>query len=97
MRVQFACKRIESDKYGSSVDDVRDKVGTFITYLRSAGMMKMYSSHTRIGRQNVRLSSISDNAVWLTDDDQEYLVFEVEFKVNDPITDIVLTTSSSSD
>lgn len=96
MRVQFACKRIESDKYGSSVDDVRDKVGTFITYLRSAGMMKMYSSHTRIGRQNVRLSSISDNAVWLTDDDQEYLVFEVEFKVNDPITDIVLTTSSSS-
>jgi hypothetical protein len=54
-------------------------------------MMKMYSSHTRIGRQKVRLESVSDNAKWKTDDEgKEFLVFEVTFKVNDPVTDITL-------
>ena len=52
--------------------------------------MKLYSSYTRIGRQNVRLDSVSDNATWKTDDEGEFLVFEVTFNVGDPKTDITL-------
>ena len=85
MKVEFGCKKM------SSVNDVRQKVGLFLKYLHESGMMKMYSSHTRIGRQKVRLESVSDNAKWKTDDEgNEYLVFEVTFKVNDPVTDITL-------
>ena len=85
MKVEFGCKKM------TSVNDVRQKVGQFLEYLRSSGHMKMYSSHTRIGRQNVRLDSVSDNAIWKTDDDgNEFLIFEVTFNVGDPVTDITL-------
>lgn len=95
MKVEFGCKKLsdsEKTKFGSAaVDDVRTKVVDFIKYLRESGLMKMYSSHTRIGRQNVRLESCSDSAKWKTDDDGEFLIFEVTFKVNDPVTDITLS------
>lgn len=84
MKVEFGCKKM------TSVNDVRQKVGQFLEYLRSSGYMKLYSSHTRIGRQNVRLDSVSDNATWKTDDEGEFLVFEVTFNVGDPKTDITL-------
>lgn len=84
MKVEFGCKKM------SSVSDVRQKVGEFLKYLRESGMMKLYCSHTRIGRQNVRLSSVSENAKWRSDEQGEFLVFEVTFKVNDPVTDITL-------
>ena len=90
MKVEFACKKTES------LTDVRVAVGNFLEYLRSAGMMKLYSSYTRIGRQNVRLSSVDDNAKWKVQDGVEYLIFSVTFKVNDPKTDVILTTPSSS-
>ena len=94
MKVEFGCKKIaKGNNYGSAaVNDVREKVGKFLGYLRTSGMMKMYSSHTRIGRQSVRLDSINDSATWITEEDgTEFLVFEVTFKVNDPSTDIKLT------
>lgn len=89
MKVEFGCKLITGDDanvYGITVNDVRVNVGNFLEWLRSAGMMKMYSSYTRIGRQNVRLVSINDKA-WKSGDD-EWLLFEVEFKVGDPVTDV---------
>jgi hypothetical protein len=89
MKVEFGCKLITGDDanvYGITVDDVRVNVGNFLEWLRSAGMMKMYSSYTRIGRQNVRLVSINDKA-W-NSGDGEWLIFEVEFKVCDPVTDV---------
>lgn len=88
MKVEFGCKRMNSSQ--ASVADVRQKVGAFLEYLRTAGMMKMYSSYTRIGRQEVRLESVSDNAKWVSDNDGEYLIFEATFKVNDPVTDVAL-------
>lgn len=96
MEVEFGCKKLsssEASKYGTTaLSDVRAKVGTFIEWLRTAGMMKIYSDYTRIGRQNVRLSSIKDKATWKNDKNGEWLVFTVEFKVNDPITDVVLSS-----
>lgn len=82
MKVEFGCKRT------STVKDVRQKVGQFLQYLRETGHINLYSSYTRIGRQNVRLDSVSDNSKWKSYDGSEYLIFEVTFHVGDPITDI---------
>lgn len=85
MKVELGCKKIDGD-----VDDVRENVGNFLEWLRSSGMIKLYSSYTRIGRQNVRLEQVDDKATWKSEGGEEYLVFGVTFKVNDPVTDIVL-------
>lgn len=89
MKVEFACKKGTDGM--ASVSNVRTNVGNFIKYLRESGMLKIYSSHTRIGRQEVRLDSVGDNAKWISDDNMEFLIFEVTFKVNDPVTDITLS------
>lgn len=94
MEVEFGCKLIGSSKattYGIAVDDVRAKVALFISYLRESGMMKLYSKYTGIGRQDVRLDSIKDDAKWKNEDGEQWLIFKVSFKVNDPVTDVVLT------
>ena len=94
MNIELGCKKIaDGNRYGSAtVANVREKVGAFLEYLRSGGMFKIYSSHTRIGRQDVRLESVSNNAKWKVDEDGfEFLVFEITLKVNDPKTDITLT------
>lgn len=84
MKVEFGCK-IKSD-----VSDVRINIGAFLDYLRKSGMMRMYSTYTRVGRKNVRLSNVGDK-VWHNDQDgDEFFIFEVEFKVNDPVTDVEL-------
>lgn len=87
MKIEFGCKTTDA------VSDVREKVSSFLRYLRTSGSLKMYSSHTRIGRQGVRLSQISDKA-WKSGTAgkkrDEFLIFEVEFKVNDPVTSIEL-------
>lgn len=94
MEVELGCKKMsagEAQKLSSaSVDDVRQKVGQFVSYLRTSGMMKLYSSHTRTGRQNVRLSQLG-KATWKSENGEEWLVFSVTLKVNDPVTDITLT------
>jgi hypothetical protein len=94
IKVEFGCKKLDSSnatKYGTStITDVRANVGTFLNHLKS-GLFKLYSSYTRIGRQNVRLESVSDSAKWKSDENGEFLIFEVTFKVNDPVTDITLS------
>ena len=100
MKVEFGCKKMKQLHDGSTnipaVTDVRSKVATFIEFLRTSGMMMLYSSYTGIGRQNVRLESINDNAKWKNQGGEQWLIFEVVFKVNDPYTDITLSSSSSS-
>ena len=88
MKVEFGCKKTKT------ISDVRTKVGEFLEYLRASGHMKMYSTYTRIGRQNVRLDSVSDNAKWKSDGESEFLIFEVTFKVNDPKTNITLNNGA---
>lgn len=95
MEVEFGCKKMTTAVGGEEVayvSDVRKAVGDFLEYLRQSGMMKLYSSWTRTGRQEVRLVSVSDDAHWEPSDNggQEFLVFKVRFKVNDPKTDVVL-------
>lgn len=94
IKVEFGCKKANNSM--QAVNDVRANVGLFLDYLRTSGMMKMYSSHTRIGRQEVRLESVDDDSTWESGDDGEFLIFEVTFKVNDPVTDVTLVAPSSS-
>ncbi|MBQ9655976.1 MAG: hypothetical protein IJV38_08140 [Prevotella sp.] len=92
MKVELGCKKMSAGNAAgtTAVDDVRQKVGIFLKYLRESGMLNLYSSYTRIGRQNVRLDSVSDGAKWKSEDDNEFLIFEITLKVNDPVTDIEL-------
>ena len=92
MKVKLGCKKIPAGNTAGipAVDDVKQNVENFLKYLRESGMMKLYSSHTRIGRRNVRLESVSDDAKWKSEDGEEWLIFEMTFKVNDPVTDIIL-------
>lgn len=95
MEVEFGCKVMPSlnddNELIPSVANVRINVGAFLEYLRTSGMMNMYSSYTRIGRQNVRLQSVGSDAQWWSDEDGEFLIFKVTFKVNDPVTNITLS------
>ena len=52
--------------------------------------MKIYDEYNKIGRQHVRFKSLNDSADLFRDDDGDILVFTVNFKVNDPVTDITL-------
>jgi hypothetical protein len=84
MDVKLGCKKT------GTVSDVRENVGNFLTYLRTSGHLRLYSTYTRIGRQGVRLESVSDDAVWRSYDGEEFLVFTVTLRVVDPVTDITL-------
>lgn len=53
--------------------------------------MKLYSTYTGIGYNDVRFKSISDDAELVRDDDGDILIIEITLKVNDPITRVVLS------
>ena len=95
MKVEFGIRSTATSSGGTTIPadkNVRDKMQSFIDYLRTSGMMKMYSSYTRVGRQYVRLEAINDNAKWQKGEDGYwFLIFEMTFKVNDPVTDITLS------
>lgn len=95
MNLELGCKVLsvsEAATYGTQVDDVRIAVKTFLDFLRTTGMMNIYSPYTRIGRRNVRLSGVNDNAMMEKDINGHYfLTFTVELKVCDPVTDITLS------
>ena len=102
MKVEFGCKKMSSltvdGKTIDAVEDVRVKVSSFLEYLRSSGMLRMYSTHNRIGRKNVRFDSFDDDATWKSEDDgSEFLIFKVTLKVNDPKTDVTINNSSLVD
>lgn len=94
MEIEFGCKLMSGVSDGTTtmptVTDVKEKVSAFLEYLRTSGAMKMYSSYTGIGRQQVRLDSVNDNGKWKNENGQQFLIFKVKLKVNDPITNVTL-------
>ena len=108
LEVEFGCKAMSNDV--KEVNNVRVAVSHFLEYLRSSGMLMLFSSWSRVGRQYVRFKGVSDDATWEPDminklDDEnradentttEFLVFKVTFKVNDPKTDITLHMSGNN-
>lgn len=82
----------------------RQHLAAFFNYLRGKSWilngvthngdgteLMMYYELSGIGRQGMRLKSISDNAEYVVDDDMEAVMPEVTFKVNDPDTDVTLS------
>ena len=72
----------KGDAFGST-----DKCKAFLDYLRKSGMMKMYCEFNKIGRQHVRLKSISPT-LYREPGSEDLLVLSIKFKVNDPVTEI---------
>lgn len=86
--IKFACK--------GSYRTVNNKINTFVSYLTGAdgsgAEMKMYSTYTQIGRQGVRFHSMEEEAELVRDSKNgDILIFTITFKINDPVTNIVLT------
>lgn len=80
--------------YKGDEDTAKSAVRDFLDYItgRSDGLilMRMYDTHTRIGRKNVRVKSVSDDATYKRSNGGEVLLFKVTFRVGDPVTDIKL-------
>ena len=80
--VKFGFK---GDKYSANA-----AIKKFMEYL-NGGTMKVYDEYNHIGRQNVRFQGISDDAELVRDKDGDILIIKVKLKINDPVTDIILT------
>lgn len=68
-----------------------EKIRSFLQYLAENGSFSIYDTYTKIGRQNVRYVSNSEDVFYRRDGENDIVVFSVTLKVNDPITDITLT------
>ncbi len=86
-----SCEMEVSFGYKGSQFTANAALSTLKSYL-SGGTMKFYDTYNRIGRQNVRFMEISDDATLVRNSaDGDILIIKIKFKVNDPVTDVVLT------
>ena len=87
MDVKFCCK--------GERDSANATLRRFLDYLTgrdgSGVMMSMYCDYTKIGRKDVRFVKIDDEAGLVRDEDGDILIVTITFKVNDPVTDVVLS------
>lgn len=71
-------------------DDAAVDIKSFIEFLANGGSNKFYAADSGMGRQLVRYKGYDDNAYWLNNGD-DVVTFTLNFMVNDPVTNIVLT------
>lgn len=87
MEVEFA--------YKGAMNSANTNIKAFLDYLTGRGgtgaELMVYDTYTKIGRQSVRYVSVDDDIFWRQEEGGDIVVFVVTFKVNDPITDIVLS------
>lgn len=81
--------------YKGGEGSANDKIKTFLNYLTgrdgSGATMKVYDAYTKIGRQHVRFARVGDDADMVRDETSgDIILFTVVFKVNDPVTDVIL-------
>jgi len=80
--------------YKGTKDTANAKLEALLKYLTgrdgSGARMKIYSTYTKIGYNEVRFVSISDDAELVRDADGDILVVTITLKVNDPVTKVVL-------
>ena len=78
------------------MDSANEKILTFLEYLTgrdgTGSEFSVYDARTRIGRQHVRYEKFSPDGEIVRDEHEgDVMVFKVSFKVNDPVTNIVLS------
>ena len=89
LKVEFAYK---GAKFSANV-----AIRSFLDYLtgndglNQGAMLQVYDTYTHIGRQKVRYLSVDNDMIVRNDGDGDVFTFTVNFRVNDPMTDIVLS------
>lgn len=71
---------------------LRKQIDDFFSLIR-AGEFKIYDSYTGIGRQNVRYAGYSEES-FIERGNWARAIFKIKFKVNDPITRMVMSNNS---
>ena len=86
LKAKFGCKG-EKNSANASIRAFMD----YLTGRDGSGVyLKLYSEYTMIGRRHVRFSKLSDEATLVrNDEDGDILVIQIEFTVDDPVTDVV--------
>ena len=88
MEVKFGFK---GDKFAAN-----DNINAFLTFVKQ-GMLKVYCDYTKIGRQHVVFSKLSDNATLVREDDGgDLLIVKMTFTVCDPVTNVEPEISAGS-
>lgn len=84
--------------YKGEKGTANENIGSFLEYItgrdESGVRMMMYCSHTQIGRQNIRVLNINNDAVLERSDDYDLVTFEINFMVGDPKTDVVYVANN---
>lgn len=87
MEVEFA--------YKGDMFTANSRIKGFLDYLTGrdgdGAEFMAYDTYTRIGRQNMRFVSVSEDVFHRETESGDVIVFVVTFKVNDPITEITLS------
>lgn len=74
--------------YNGEANTANDKIRQFLQFLQG-GWLTLYDEYTGIGRQKVRYVSVDDDAT-LYRRTKDVVQFSVNFKVNDPATNVTL-------
>lgn len=83
MSVSFYVKAYDSSTE-SSEQVLHNQIDNFFSYIRN-GLFKIYDSYTGIGRGKVRYAGYEEEE-FVSRDNWSKAIFEVKFKINDPIT-----------
>lgn len=79
--------------YKGNPESANEHLKAFWDYLTgndgSGVYIKFYNDYNRVGRRHVRFLNISDSPIYVRDECGDFLVFDVEFNVDDPITDVI--------
>lgn len=91
--IKFAYKGEKRSSY-----EVMKRFVDYITGNDGSGAeMSFYSTYFGFGRRNVRFVSVSDEAELVREGtDGDILIFEVTFKVNDPVYDVKIIRDNES-
>ena len=77
-----------STEESSAISKIRDQVGSFFSYIQN-GEFKIYDSYTDLGRQSVRYAGYEEGT-FKSRKDWASATFTVKFKINDPMTRVIL-------
>lgn len=89
--VSFYIKAFDSE--GKTAKElVRNQIDDFFAYIRD-GEFRIYDSYNGIGRRKVRYAGYEEDQ-FISRSDWAKAIFSIKFKVNDPVTRMVLSNKS---
>lgn len=81
--------------YKGEMNSANEKIRGFLDYLTGRGgtgaELMVYDTYTKIGRRHARYVNVGEDVFHRQEDGGDVVVFNVTFKVNDPVTDITLS------